>query len=181
MNKQLFRKVRIFLFIFAAVCISSQASAQNPDSEKKEYGFEWGLHTGPLLPNQLEGVTEIMPTWGGQIAFPNRKAFIEIGATSSRAYGTTLYNGYVSYRGDVVVDTLTGIFYAGLDLHHITPSEQTGQVYGGGHVGAGLMTVISDVAWFRADMKLNLNPGTALYIGFGIQFRLPESEDAANP
>lgn len=167
--------------LFALLLVASPSFAQQPEQDKK-IGFEWGLHTGPLLPNQIEQVTEIMPMWGARVGFPNRNAMVEIGATSARAYGTSLYNGHISYRGDITVESLTGIFYAGLDLYHITPPEQSGRTEGGGHVGAGLMTLIGDVAWFRADMKFNINPGTALYIGFGITFRLPDSgNDNAQP
>ncbi|HEX4924684.1 MAG TPA: hypothetical protein VFV50_11380 [Bdellovibrionales bacterium] len=167
------------LFI-ALLLVASPAFAQQPELEKK-IGFEWSVHTGPLLPNQIEQVTEIMPMWGARVGFPNRNAFVEVGATSARAYGTSLYNGHISYRGDITVESLTGIFYAGLDLYHITPPEQSARTEGGGHIGAGLMTLIGDVAWFRADMKFNINPGTALYIGFGINFRLPEGQDAGAP
>lgn len=164
-----------WVIILLSIC-ATQSFAQTPtEQDKQKYGLEWGLHTGPLLPNQFEGVTEIMPGWGARVGFPQRKAFVEVGGFSARAYGVSIYNGSISYRGDVTVDTLTGIFYAGLDLYHITPAGETGHTDGGGHIGAGLMTLIGDVAWFRADMKLNLNPGTALYIGFGITFRLPES------
>ncbi|MEQ1876261.1 MAG: hypothetical protein ABL958_06420 [Bdellovibrionia bacterium] len=169
-------------FIIMVFCASTQGFAQTPvDPDKEKYGYEWGLHTGPLLPNQFENVTEIMPGWGARVGFPQRKAFVEIGGFAARAYGVSIYNGSISYRGDVTVDTLTGIFYAGLDVYHITPADQTGHMDGGGHIGAGLMTIIGDVAWFRADMKFNINPATALYIGFGLHFRLPESQDAATP
>jgi hypothetical protein len=167
------------VFIIAFL-LATNAAAQQQDPEKQEYAFEWGAHTGPLLPNQVEGITEIMPTWGARVGFPHRKAFVEIGGTSSRAYGTSIYTGSISYRGDITVETLTGIFYAGLDLHHMTPPDQSGTLEGGGHIGAGIMTLIGDVAWFRADMKLNINPGTALYIGFGIHFRIPDSGENSN-
>ena len=175
-------RVQLWAFIIAIFCAASPGFAQQPQNPGEEkYGFEWGAHTGPLLPNQFEGVTEIMPGWGVRVGFPNRKAYIEVGGFAARAYGVSIYNGSISYRGDVTVETLTGIFYIGLDAYHITPAEQTGHLDGGGHIGAGLMTVISDVAWFRADMKLNINPGTALYIGFGLHFRLPESQDDGTP
>jgi hypothetical protein len=164
--------ISVFMFSLGA---AAQQDQEDPNEQK--YGFEWGIHTGPLLPNQVEDVTEIMPTWGVRVGIPHRKATVEVGANSSRAYGTTIYDGFVSYRGDIVVESLTGIFYAGLDLYHLTPPESSGRVEGGGHIGAGLMTIIGDVAWFRADMKFNINPGTALYIGFGVVFRLPESQD----
>jgi hypothetical protein len=120
-----------------------------------------------------------MPTWGARVGFPVRKAVLEVGATSSRAFGTSIYDGSISYRGDITVETITGIFYAGLDLYSINPANKSSRVDGGGHVGAGLMTVLSDVVWFRADMKFNINPGTSLYIGFGLEFRLPESQEQA--
>jgi hypothetical protein len=177
MDGQLRHSLLALISLIAISFSSSFSSAQiNPtDPENQKIGFEWGLHTGPLLPNQFEDVTEIMPTWGARVGIPSRKGVVEIGVNSSRAYGISIYDGSVSYRGDVVVDTLTGIFYAGLDLYHISPPDVSARVDGGGHIGAGLMTLIGDVAWFRADMKFNINPGTALYIGFGLHFRIPDS------
>ena len=48
----------------------------------------------------------------------------------------------------------------------------------GGHVGGGFTAHLGDLLWFRADMKFNLNPGTALYIGFGFEWRQQGGNDA---
>jgi hypothetical protein len=162
--------------VFIAGSLAYAQEEGKDDHGPKIHGWEYGVHTGPLLPNQITGVTEIMPMWGARVSFPSRKAMIEVGLSNARAYGITMYDGSLSYRGDVTVESLTGIFYLGLDFNHITDATGSTQMVGGGHVGAGLMTLIGDSLWFRTDMKFNVNPGTSLYIGFGLVFRMPGGE-----
>lgn len=149
---------------------------QNPDDKKTEPHFAAQL--GPLLPNQIEGMTEIMPTWNLLYGFPYRKGHLELGGASSRGNGVEAYNGFLSYRGEVPMDDITAILYMGIDIHHYYPlGGLSPRTLFGGHVGGGFTTLLGDTVWFRGDMKFNVNPGTALYIAFGFEFKLPGGGD----
>lgn len=172
----------IFAFSLLVSLVASQnlwAQENNPDETPKPSGDEFGIHTGPLLPNQIEGMTEIQPMWGARYGTSFRKGFLELSFANSRANGVIYYNGFVSYRYDVVVEGIVGMFYAGLDVHQWSspPSDAT-TIVGGGHIGSGMLFPLGDTMWFRTEMKFNLNPGTALYIGFGFVLRFPDGNAA---
>lgn len=167
----------VFKFIFLlggllSVPNLSLAQPKTPEKESSKYGTEYQLHTGPLLPNQITGMTEIVKSWGGGVGIPLKAGVLECGAINGRGDGVEYYNPFVSLRGDVKFEDLFGIFYIGLDVLHYRPADSTEFLtVGGGHVGTGIMIKGGGQLWFRSDMKFNVNPGTALYIGFGIMLR----------
>jgi hypothetical protein len=72
----------------------------------------------------------------------------------------------------VPVEQLVGFVYLGADAVRYGPQGGDLSLLGSGHVGGGVQALLADAVWFRGDMKFNVNPGTALYIGFGFVFRL---------
>lgn len=173
-----------FIMMLTIVSFSSLsvfAQDQNAEDEKtKKFGTVYGLHTGPLLPNQIKGMTEIMPLWGAHYAFPVRKGHLEIGIANAHAKGVDYYNGSVSMRGDYNIEDMFAIVFAGLDTHYYAPAGEPFGMFFGAHVGGGFAANLGDLLWFRADMKFNVNPGTALYIGFGLEWRLPEGGEGGD-
>lgn len=142
------------------------------EKEKVSQGIEWGLHTGPVLPNQIQGMSEILLSWGGRFGFPTPRGQLEFGIINGRGSGIEYYNVSASLRGDMMVEDLTGIFYIGFDGHYYSPPDTSQFVFvAGGHVGTGIIMHVGGDVWFRSDMKFNMNPGTALYIGFGFVLR----------
>lgn len=169
------------LFLIVIVTHTFSVGAQEQE-DKNKIGSVFGLHTGPLLPNQVPGMTEIMPVWGVKYGAPVRKGLIEFGVANSRSVGVIYYNGSISMRGDFNLDDMFAVTYAGLDIHYYSPAGSTFNSYFGGHVGGGFAAHLGDLLWFRTDMKFNLNPGTALYIGFGLEWRAPagDTQELAN-
>ncbi len=138
-------------------------------------GSEWGFHIGSLLPNQIEGIEEILPRWGMRYGLRTGRGFIEGGAEFSKALGARFSTLSISLRGDIPVQTLVAQVFIGMDLHQVVAPTATETTYlGGGHVGGGIMALIGGDVWFRSDMKFSINPGTSLYIGFGFIFRFPD-------
>lgn len=136
---------------------------------------------GTFLPNQIEGVTELLPMWGLKYGFPARKGVVEVGALSAQSMGVSYQNVSLSLRGNIPVDTMVGIVFLGIDGNYYSAPQQPYKLAFGGHFGGGIATHLGDVVWFRADMKFNVNPGTSLYFGFGFEFQIPseESKDEA--
>lgn len=169
--------MKYFLMCIIVLTIFS-AHAQTPEGGgegQEPTGSEFGIHTGPLLPNQIDGMSEIQPMWGLRYGTSFKKGMLEASLANSRAEGVIYYNGFLSYRYDVTLEEVTGIIFAGLDLHQwSSPPDDSTRMVAGGHIGGGMMLPIGDAMWFRSEMKFNLNPGTALYIGFGLVLRFPD-------
>jgi hypothetical protein len=169
------RSFRLVPCVFTFCLLAIAASAQTPGgNDNAQQGSEWSIHTGPLLPNQIDGMSEIQPVWGLRYGAPSGSGVLEINLANSRAEGVTYYDGYVSYRYDVILDEVTGFIYGGADLHQwSSPPDGTTRVVPGLHVGSGILMPLAGLLWFRSEMKFNMNPGTGLYIGFGLVLRLP--------
>ncbi len=167
----------IFVLLFEFHLAQGQEPAEGEQEEEKikNYGIEWSLHTGPLLPNLIEGMDEILMSWGPRFGWPTSRGRLEISLLSGRGEGIEYMAASVSLRGDLRFEDLTGIFYLGADGHQYTyPAIAPTTIFvAGGHVGTGILAHIGGDVWFRSDMKFNLNPGTALYFGFGIMIRAP--------
>lgn len=175
---------QIFVIVMLAPQIYAQSiSGRNNPEIGQNVGSEWGFHLGSFLPNQIDGITEILPMWGTRYGFKTKRGFIEAGADFSKAMGTRFTSVSLSVRGDIPVQSLVGHVSIGIDLHQVVPPGATENTYlGGGHVGGGIMALIGNDVWFRTDMKFNVNPGTSLYIGFGFIFRFPDgSAEGAVP
>jgi len=74
-------------------------------------------------------------------------------------------------RTEMKIEDLVGIIYVGADVTRYEGIGQSANVYGGGHVGGGVMSQIGRSTWVRVDMKFMATPGTSLYINVGLLFR----------
>ncbi len=159
--------------------ISQQAFAQGADGPSplgETVNWELGFHGGSFLPDQIEGVTEIMRFWGLRGGLrTGSKSFLEVGTS----YGSPADENNVdwldlslSLRWDIPLDSVVGITFIGGDAHYYRPDNKTSrQLYGGGHFGAGVQSLIGGVVWFRGELKFNVHPGTSMHINFGLSFR----------
>lgn len=151
--------------------MSFSAHAQNATGS--DAPFELGVHIGSLLPNQIDGVTEIMGLGGARMGFrlaPGQYA--EFGFITGNGSGQEWKNVHADLRMDIPVENLVGVAFVGADTTYFKPIDEGTRIIFGGHVGGGLQTHLSGSAWFRGDMKFSFSPGTTLYIGFGLEWRL---------
>lgn len=162
---------RLIVLLIFLQCPLAFSQEEKDDQKKADFGEAYGLHIGPLLPNQITGMTEIMPALGARYAFPLRQGHAELGLINANAWGTSYYNFSASYRGDFSLDDMFGLMFIGLDTHYYNAPSETYKLFFGAHVGGGFAIPVGDKLWFRSDMKFNMNPGTALYIGFGFEWR----------
>lgn len=170
--------IKYLLLIFALCPIS--LLAQNSNSEGDPTGqnvlWEWGIHSGNLLPNQIPGVTEITGLGGvrgGYRIAPG--GFLESGVATGSGYGATWTNAHLAARMEIPVETLVGHVFAGFDGIYYQGVGRDKKLFGGGHVGGGIQALLGGTVWFRSNMKFTVNPGTSMYIDFGLMFRMPGS------
>jgi hypothetical protein len=156
-----------------------QVEGEEEESKPKEYGNEVSGHVGSYLPNQIKGVTEILPFFGFRYGFKTRAGLAEMGFMNAHAMGVDFTTLEASLRGDIVpFENITAIFYGGPDFHYYRPIDETKRrMMFGGHFGTGLMFLIAESLWFRTEMKFNVSPGVGLYIGFGLAMRAPGGDE----
>lgn len=169
--------------ILILILFSVSAFSQEAEDSPYNYGFAWSIHTGPFLPNQINNVTEIQPSWGLRFTFPKNfgKASTDWGVTNSHAKGVDYFNYYISAKTEVPFQDLITVVYLGLDGHSYRTGLNNYTNDFGGHFGMGLITHLGGNTYWRMDMKFNVNPGTSLYLGFGFEFRSPPSKEEETP
>ena len=159
----------------SALCVSARSLAQSSPggSEGGPSESELSFHFGSLLPNQIGGVSEIMPLAGARYAFPLNYGAIEAGFSSANAHGVSYKLVSASFRGELSpMPDMIALFYAGPDFHYYTPANAPeARSEWGFHVGSAVEMHLGGPFWLRSDMRFNLNPGTALYLGFGLALR----------
>ncbi len=166
-----------FVVIGFMFCSAAAQAQQSEEGSEQDFGSSMGFHIGSLLPNQIGGVTEIMPFFGVRYGYNLHPGVIELGAANSHAYGVDYSMFSLSVMGSMVpIPQFLTIFYVGPDMHYYQGINDPGRnTVIGGHVGGGIMMHVSDTLWFRSEMKFNMNPGTSLYIGFGFELRSKSS------
>ncbi len=156
---------------------ASAAFAQGNQAPAQPQGWdapiEFGFHLGNLLPNQISGVTEIMGLGGARVGFRlNQGSYVEGGVIAGNGEGVKWKNAHVDIRMDIPIESLTAVAYVGGDSVYFEGVGHASKLIFGGHAGGGLMGHLSGACWWRGDMKFSFSPGTSLYIGVGLVFRL---------
>jgi hypothetical protein len=134
---------------------------------------EFSIFTGRVLPNGVDGATEIFSISGLRYsrAFSDKgHGFWEVGANFGNSAGVEWKAGSASLRMDVPIETLVGFTYIGADFTQYTGVGVAEQSKGGAHVGGGMMTNIGGATSLRFDMKLTSKPGTFLFFGLGLSW-----------
>lgn len=137
-------------------------------------GSEISLYLGTMLPNQIDGVTEILPLFGGRYGLRTGSVgTLEFGLTNTHAEGVDFTTFTGSLRADLpAMDGFFGIIYTGIDINYYRPAgSEDRRTETGFHIGSGLLMQASDTLWFRSDLKFMASPGTSLSLLFGLVFR----------
>lgn len=158
------------IVLLSILSFVNPALAQEGGSDKPS---EISLFVGSLLPNQIDGVTEILPLFGGRYGLSMWGVMTEATVFNSHAEGVDFTRFSYSARADLpAIDQFVGLIYGGLDFNYyrpVTASER--QTETGLHVGAGIMMHASDTLWLRSDLCFSASPGTSLSLLFGLVFR----------
>ena len=173
---------RIMTYVFYFVlffCVTLPAWAQpnsadtDPAPQGSEAPFEAGFHLGNLLPNQIDGLTEIIGLGGVRAGVRLAPlTYAEAGLTMGNGEGAEWKNAQIDLRMDIPVENLVGIAYIGADMIYFKGAGHSEKLIFGGHAGGGIQMPLTGIGWFRSEMKFGFSPGTSLYIGFGFVFRI---------
>jgi hypothetical protein len=135
--------------------------------------FEFGPFIGDILPNQISGMTEITGVGGARLGYRlSPLATFETFFVTGNGSGAQYKNLSESVRLDVPVESFVGFMFIGIDVTDYKGVGQTNKLFGGGHLGGGIMTQLGGSLWIRSDMKFTFNPGVAMCIDFGFIFRI---------
>jgi hypothetical protein len=147
----------------------SQFSLAQSDNTPSEIN----LFVGNMLPNEIQGVTDILPVFGGRYSFGTGFGGVELGGMNTHAFGTDFTTLEASLKGNMTLSQgLEGVFYGGGDFNYYSEKNQTNrQIAYGLHAGGGAMMLVSDTLWLRGELKFMAGPGTSLYLLFGLVFR----------
>ena len=171
-----FRKsVFVSLVFFAADTFAQPNTGGANAAQGSNAPFEAGFHLGNLLPNQISGVEEIMSLGGVRMGLRMAPlSYFEVGFISGNGEGVEWKNAHVDVRMDIPLENLLAVAYVGADAAYFKGNAQSTKLIFGGHAGGGIMGHLGGPTWFRGDMKFSFSPGTSLYIGVGLVFRLGE-------
>ncbi len=171
-RKTLTAMMRLLLGGLLLLVLPQSAFAQDSGGGSSEVSLFVGSH----LPNQIDGVTEILPVFGGRYGIALGSGIAELGLSNSHAEGVDFTTLSTSMRADLpAIDQFMGSIYGGIDFNFYRPAgaeDRTTET--GVHVGAAILMHASSTLWFRGDLKFAANPGTSLFLLFGIVFRSSE-------
>ncbi len=161
------------IFLILAVLNFTFLVKAHADDANSKYGTEINIQFGTLLPDQIKGVSELLPVWAFLYKIPFAGAGLEFGILNTHAYGLDYTTFPVRGRFDITIDPdLTAIVYAGPEINYYSETNSTSRnAVVGFHLGGGVMYHMLETVWLRAEMKYSVNPGDSLYFGFGISFR----------
>lgn len=164
----------ILVFILGLGAVHAHAQEEGKSSVSNDALYEFGFHLGNLLPNQINGVSEIMGLGGARAGFRlSPGTYAEGGIIMGNGEGVQWKNIHTDVRMDVPIENIVGLATVGADaIYYKGNGMSATKLLFGGHVGGGVRAHISGNTWFRTDMKFSFGPGTSLYFGFGFEWRV---------
>lgn len=175
--RQNFLRLTLLSIVFAIlfVIVTFLPGVARSQAAEGNNGNDFSLYFGFMLPNGIDNVTEIMSMFGGRYAFALPIGAVEADFINTHSEGVDFTTLGASLRGEIpIASGLTGIIYGGPDIHWYIPRGDTQRHTDYGlHVGAAGLMLVSNSLWLRSDLKFMANPGTALFLLFGLMFRTP--------
>ncbi len=125
-------RIAIYFLIIFLLLIGTSVWAQEGGGDSSN--FELGFHMGSLLPNQIEGVTEMIGLVGARTGIRyGHDSFVEAGIITGNGGGAEWKNAHVDLRMDIPVQALVGIAYVGLDAMYYSGVNTDTKLMFGGH------------------------------------------------
>jgi hypothetical protein len=171
----------IVLSFFFHTLYAQEEATTDATASKDGGGMAFSVFTGPLLPNNIDGITEIQSSWGARLAKTGTWAdFYEVGFLISNSKGVELFNYFISIKAEVDTEAFLTQLYIGADYFtyessKYNPVDDSTTNYDdkvfGAHAGTAFLINYSETIFIRTDLKLNFKPGNSLFIGFGLESR----------
>jgi hypothetical protein len=161
------------LVLIAAIALAGSLVFSTPAQAAEGGGNDISMFVGSMLPNQIDGVSEVLPVFGGRYGLGTRFGMVELGGSNSHARGVDFTTIEANYRHDIPVDSdVLGLIEGGLDFNYYIPeNESSRKAETGFHIAAGGMMMVSKAFWLRSDLKFMGGPGTSLTLLFGFVLR----------
>lgn len=165
--------MKLFLILVTLFFTSANAQDEAAGAGASSGNMAVSIFTGPLLPNKIDGVTEIQSSWGGRYAQRTQGwfDFYEAGILFSNSKGVELYDVFFSAKVEVSAPSFITQVYAGLDYFMYEANTGEDDKVFGLHIGTAFLIPINQEFFFRTDMKMNFEPGNSLFIGLGLETR----------
>ncbi len=172
--------ILLFILLGAGRAVAqSQSVVTEKDSEVAKAGpndpnnsYDIGLHFGPLLPNRISKVRDIIPGWGVRLAAPTAKGIFELELYHGQGSGIVYRTASFDYRLDIPNPYLPTHFILGMHADLYSPPNLDSRYAGGWHYGGGITEEIAGPLLLRADFKYRYGPGESLYVGVGLLYRI---------
>src|SRR6185437_3631228 len=104
------------VILLLSFSVHAQDDGGKEDLTGKNKLYEFGLHTGNLLPSQITGVTEIMGLGGVRAGFRFAPfTYAEGGVVMGNGNGVQWKNMHIDVRMDMPVENLVALAYVGAD------------------------------------------------------------------
>lgn len=160
------------IWIACGCCLQVHAQDEKQDATGDKAQYEVGFHVGNLLPNQIDGLTEIIGLGGVRLGYKLAPlTYAEAGLIMGNGAGAQWKDTHIDARMDIPIENLVALAYVGADMVYYSGVNTASRIIFGANAGGGMQMQISGGVWFRADMKFSISPGTSLYIGAGITYR----------
>lgn len=162
---------RVFICFVILASLGEARAQAGGEGGNNDFSFFLGY----MFPNSIDNVTEVMPVFGGRYGFAMPFGVVEGEFTNTHSEGVDFTTFGANLRGDINLGQgLTALVYGGPDFHYYIPRGSTSrQTDLGVHFGVGGLMHVTDTLWLRTDLKFHGNPGTAMYLLFGVMFRSP--------
>lgn len=158
----------ILFLLFSIFSVSAWAQDQAAISP----AWEVGALVGRLLPNQVDGVTEVMSLGGVHLGYRlSPMVYAQGHLHTGNGEDQTWRNLGLSLRMDQPLEDFLVSVYAGgqstLSAGHGTKEKNEL----GAFVGGSLLASTGGPTWLKLDMNFGFGPGTTLFISLGLLLR----------
>lgn len=127
---------------------------------------------GRLLPDQVDGVQEIMSLGGAHLGYRLAPLFyVQSHVHAGRALGQDWKSLGVSLRMDQTLEDFLVSAFAGAQTTNSSGPGSSEKNETGAFVGGALMFGTGGPTWLKADMNFGFGPGTTLFISLALLLR----------
>ncbi len=134
---------------------------------------EYAVVGGWVLPDQVPGMEDILPTWGVRAGWGvGPRTLLSISYLNSLAEGISSHQANVEARYSTFADGVIGYLSVGASmLHYKSYLMEPAQQELGVLMGTGFMFQVSEMVWLQSQMHFRLEPGVQLNLLLGLAVR----------